>query len=82
VPEQPRDPDLVRRSARVRSVLLSTVTLVVAYVPVHWWTRRIWPDQGDLSDIGTGFWRFAVSATVAFLAALAVLALTMPGRRR
>jgi len=42
--------------------------------------RQIWPDQGDLSDLGTDLMRAATALAVAAVAGLAVGLLTF-GRR-
>lgn len=71
----PPGPDLERRVAKVRSLSMAGVTLVVSYLLTRWVAGRVWPDRDDLSDIGTGFWRIGVSAVVAVGASLVVLAL-------
>jgi hypothetical protein len=68
------------RVALVRAWLVAAVVFVLAFLVVRWVMRQIWPDQGDLSDVGTDLLRVGTSLAVATAAALAT-ALTTYGRR-
>jgi hypothetical protein len=63
----------------VRGWLVAAVAFVITFLAVRWLMRRIWPDQGDLSDLGTDLLRVGTSLAVATAAAVAVGLLT--GRR-
>jgi hypothetical protein len=45
---------------------------VVTFLAVRWLMRQIWPDQGDLSDVGTDLLRVGTSLAVAAAVALAI----------
>jgi cation transporter-like permease len=59
------------RVARVRAWVAAVVVFVVAFLVIRWLMRQIWPDQGDLSDVGTDLLRVGTSLAVATAAALA-----------
>ena len=56
------------------------VAFVVVFAAVRWLMRQIWPDQGDLSDVGTDLLRVGTALAVAAVAGLAV-GLVAFGRR-
>ena len=65
-----RDP--AERLAFVRGWLAGVVAFVVVFAAVRWLMRQIWPDQGDLSDLGTDLLRVGTTLAVAAVAGLAV----------
>ncbi len=68
------------RVAFVRAWLVGAVAFVVTFVVVRWLMRHIWPDQGDLSDVGTDLLRVGTSLALAAAAGLAA-GLVSFGRR-
>ncbi len=68
------------RVAVVRAWLAAVVVFVVMFLVIRWLMRQIWPDQGDLSDVGTDLLRVGTSLAVATAAALAA-GLVSYGRR-
>jgi hypothetical protein len=56
------------------------VAFVVTFVVVRWVMRQIWPDQGDLSDVGTDLLRVGTSLALAAAAGLSA-GLASFGRR-
>jgi hypothetical protein len=68
------------RVAAVRAWLAAVVVFVVMFLVIRWLMRQIWPDQGDLSDVGTDLLRVGTSLAVATAAALAA-GLVSYGRR-
>jgi hypothetical protein len=68
------------RVAFVRAWLAGAVAFVVTFVVVRWVMRQIWPDQGDLSDVGTHLLRVGTSLALAAAAGLAA-GLVSYGRR-
>jgi hypothetical protein len=68
------------RVAVVRAWLAAVVVFVVMFLAIRWLMRQIWPDQGDLSDVGTDLLRVGTSLAVATAAALAA-GLASYGRR-
>jgi hypothetical protein len=59
------------RDARVRAWVAAVVVFVVVFLVIRWLMRQIWPNQGDLSDVGTDLLRVATSLAVATAAGLA-----------
>jgi hypothetical protein len=80
--ETPAHPDhgAVNRVAFVRGWLAGAVAFVVVFVAVRWLMRQIWPDQGDLSDVGVDLLRVGTSLALAAVAGLWVGLATF-GRR-
>jgi hypothetical protein len=68
------------RVAFVRAWLAGAVAFVVMFIVVRWVMRQIWPDQGDLSDVGTDLLRIGTSLALAAAAGLAA-GLVSYGRR-
>jgi hypothetical protein len=68
------------RVASARAWLVGAVAFVVTFVVVRWVMRHIWPDQGDLSDVGTDLLRVGTSLALAAAAGLAA-GLASFGRR-
>ncbi len=66
------DRETARRLAVVRGWLAAAVAFVVTFLAVRWVMRQLWPDQGDLSDLGTDLLRVSVSLSVATAVAIAV----------
>ena len=60
------------RVALVRGWLGAAIAFVVTFLAVRWLMRQIWPDQGDLSDVGTDLLRVGTSLAVAAAVALAI----------
>jgi hypothetical protein len=75
------DRDAARRVAVLRAWLAGLVALVLTFLAVRWLMRRIWPDQHDLSDVGTDLLRVGISVAIAGAVAVAV-GLVSYGRRR
>jgi hypothetical protein len=59
------------RVAAARSWLAGGLAFVVTFLVVRWLMRQIWPDQGDLSDVGTDLLRVGTSLALAAAAGLA-----------
>lgn len=51
--------------------MAAVVVFVVVFLAIRWLMRQIWPNQGDLSDVGTDLLRVATSLAVATAAGLA-----------
>jgi hypothetical protein len=66
------DRETAHRVAVVRGWLAAAVAFAVTFLAIRWAMRRIWPDQGDLSDLGTDLLRVSVSLSVATATAIAV----------
>ena len=68
------DRETAQRLAVVRGWLAAAVAFVVTFLAVRWVmpTPQLWPDQGDLSDLGTDLLRVSVSLSVATAVAIAV----------
>ena len=64
--------DSAERVAFVRGWLAGVVAFVVVFAATRWLMRQIWPDQGDLSDVGTDLLRIGTALAVAAVAGLAV----------
>jgi hypothetical protein len=64
-------PEPAHRVAFVRGWLVGLVAFVVTFVVVRWVMRQVWPDQGDLSDVGTNLLRVGTSLALAAAAGLA-----------
>ena len=56
----------------MRGWLAGVVAFVVVFAATRWLMRQIWPDQGDLSDVGTDLLRIGTALAVAAVAGLAV----------
>jgi hypothetical protein len=74
------DPEAAHRVAFVRGWLAGAVAFVVVFVVVRWVMRKIWPDQGDLSDVSVDLLRVGTSLALATVAGLWVGLATF-GRR-
>jgi|tagenome__1003787_1003787.scaffolds.fasta_scaffold20776886_2 hypothetical protein len=74
------DRDQASRVAFVRGWLAGAVAFVVVFVAVRWVMRHVWPDHGDLSDVGVDLLRVGTSLALAAVAGLAVGLVTF-GRR-
>jgi hypothetical protein len=59
------------RVAFVRGWLVGLLAFVVTFVVVRWVMHQVWPDQGDLSDVGTNLLRVGTSVALAAAAGLA-----------
>ena len=59
-------------AAVVRGWLAGAAAFAITFLVVRWVMRQIWPDQGDLSDLGTDLLRVGTSLAVAAAAGLAV----------
>ena len=68
------------RVAFVRGWLAGVVVFVVVFAAARWLMRQIWPNQGDLSDVGTDLLRVGTALAVAAVAGLAA-GLVAFGRR-
>jgi hypothetical protein len=68
------------RPAFVRAWLVGAVAFVITFLVVRWVMRQVWPDQGDLSDVGTDLLRVGTSLALAAAAGLAA-GLASFGRR-
>ena len=66
------DRETTQRVAVVRGWLAAAAAFVVMFLAVRWVMRQLWPDQGDLSDLGTDLLRVSVSLSVATAVAIAV----------
>ncbi len=64
--------DAAERVAFVRGWLAGVVAFVVVFAATRWLMRQIWPDQGDLSDVGTDLLRIGTALAAAAVAGLAV----------
>jgi hypothetical protein len=80
VDAEPTEHASAHRVAVVRAWLAAVVLFVVMFLAIRWLMRQIWPDQGDLSDLGTDLLRDGTSLAVATAAALAA-GLASYGRR-
>lgn len=60
------------RVAVVRSWIAAVVAFVLTFIAVRWVMRQIWPDHGDLSDLGTDLLRVSTSLAVATAVAIGV----------
>jgi hypothetical protein len=74
------DHEVPHRIAFVRGWLAGVVAFVVVFVAVRWLMRQIWPDHGDLSDVGVDLLRVGTSLALAAVAGLWVGLATF-GRR-
>jgi hypothetical protein len=72
--------DSAERVAFVRGWLAGVVVFVVVFAAARWLMRQIWPNQGDLSDVGTDLLRVGTALAVAAVAGLAA-GLVAFGRR-
>ena len=64
----------------MRGWLAGAVTFVVVFLAVRWVMLQIWPNRGDLSDLGTDLLRAGTSLAAAAAAGLAA-GLAAYGRR-
>jgi hypothetical protein len=64
--------EAAHRVAVVRGWLAGAVAFAITFLVVRWVMRQIWPDQGDLSDLGTDLLRVGTSLAVAAVAGLAL----------
>ena len=64
----------------MRGWLAGAAAFVAVFIAVRWVMLQIWPNHGDLSDVGTDLLRVGVSLALAAGAGLAVGLATF-GRR-
>jgi hypothetical protein len=72
--------EATHRVAFVRGWLAGAAAFVAVFIVVRWVMLQIWPNHGDLSDVGTDLLRVGVSLALATGAGLAVGLATF-GRR-